>query len=284
MNNKELNNIVVIGDVHGCAAELRELIASCAGKRFVFAGDLVHRGPDSEGVLEIVAELASEGRLVAVVEGNHEIRAASAGETDEWGASWERVAPWLTPAILLGETLIVHGGLDWRAAELMHAHAGEICELGAARAFFAGLKGKKKKAASKLAFVRKLKSGGGFASIDEADRLGDKVDWWGAWWVMNAPGDTPFTRVLYGHSATEGDVRVHQQTHYDAYCEGASGGVLVIGEDMIVPEITIGERVTFSTHGIDTGCVYGHALTAIDLSGEVVAQVRAERAYATHAA
>lgn len=283
MNNKELNNVVVIGDVHGCAEELRELIALCPNKRFIFAGDLVHRGPDSEGVLALVAELAAEGRLVAVVEGNHELRAAAAGETAGWDA-WARVEPWLTPALLLGETLIVHGGLDWRAAELLHTHAGEICELGAARAFFGGLRGKKKKAASKLPFVRKLKRGGGFASIDEADRLGDAVGWWGAWWVMNAPSDTPYTRVLYGHSATEGEVRVHEQTHYSAWSEAALGGELIIGEDMIVPEIVIGERVTLSTHGIDTGCVYGHALTAVNLSGEVVAQVRAKRAYASHAA
>lgn len=61
---------ILIGDVHGCAAELSELlerVALTADDSLVFVGDLVARGPDSRGVLRIVRE---QGALC--VRGNHE--------------------------------------------------------------------------------------------------------------------------------------------------------------------------------------------------------------------
>ncbi len=64
--------LIVIGDIHGCAAELAELLAELAPKhddRVVLLGDLVNRGPDSRGVIE----LARAHRAVALL-GNHELR------------------------------------------------------------------------------------------------------------------------------------------------------------------------------------------------------------------
>jgi hypothetical protein len=61
---------ILIGDVHGCAFELSELlerVAPTADDRVVFVGDLVARGPDSRGVLRIVRELGA-----LCVRGNHE--------------------------------------------------------------------------------------------------------------------------------------------------------------------------------------------------------------------
>ncbi len=61
---------IIIGDVHGCASELDALldrVAFASGDRLVFVGDLVARGPDSLGVLDIVR---STGAIV--VRGNHE--------------------------------------------------------------------------------------------------------------------------------------------------------------------------------------------------------------------
>jgi hypothetical protein len=61
---------VVIGDVHGCRIELDALldrIAFTSGDRLVFVGDLVARGPDSLGVLDIVRRTGA-----IVVRGNHE--------------------------------------------------------------------------------------------------------------------------------------------------------------------------------------------------------------------
>jgi polynucleotide kinase-phosphatase len=69
----------VIGDVHGCAAELEELLAELgyvdgahpAGRTVVFVGDLVDRGPDTPGVLRRVMGMASTGNALVVC-GNHE--------------------------------------------------------------------------------------------------------------------------------------------------------------------------------------------------------------------
>ncbi len=62
---------IVIGDVHGCIAELDELLLKVeyrVGKdRLVFAGDLVDRGPDSVGVVRRAQELGARTVL-----GNHE--------------------------------------------------------------------------------------------------------------------------------------------------------------------------------------------------------------------
>jgi len=69
----------VIGDVHGCAAELEELLAELGyvdgvhpdGRTAVFVGDLVDRGPDTPGVLRRVMGMASSGAALVVC-GNHE--------------------------------------------------------------------------------------------------------------------------------------------------------------------------------------------------------------------
>jgi hypothetical protein len=63
---------VIVGDVHGCAAELGQLLDRVGlqrDDRLVLVGDLVARGPDSRGVLEIVRRTG--GRSVL---GNHEQR------------------------------------------------------------------------------------------------------------------------------------------------------------------------------------------------------------------
>src|SRR5260370_22726887 len=75
--------VFAIGDVHGCADELRalrgtirDLAAQSSGKRrLVYLGDMINRGPDSVDVLELwAADEAAHGvdhidRLM----GNHEI-------------------------------------------------------------------------------------------------------------------------------------------------------------------------------------------------------------------
>lgn len=72
----------VIGDVHGCAVELEELlnlIAPGADDQICFLGDLVNRGPDSRRVLAMVAALESARWVM----GNHELRWLHWRETRE---------------------------------------------------------------------------------------------------------------------------------------------------------------------------------------------------------
>jgi hypothetical protein len=63
---------IIVGDVHGCTSELETLLDKLAfetGDRLVFVGDLIVRGPDNLGVLDIVR---STGAIF--VRGNHEQR------------------------------------------------------------------------------------------------------------------------------------------------------------------------------------------------------------------
>jgi protein phosphatase len=76
----------VIGDVHGCLNELNALLQalgyrpdsdagwrSPAGRLPVFLGDLVDRGPDSLGVVTLVARMVAADAAFAVP-GNHDIQ------------------------------------------------------------------------------------------------------------------------------------------------------------------------------------------------------------------
>ncbi|OZG27493.1 polynucleotide kinase-phosphatase [Williamsia sp. 1138] len=81
----------VIGDVHGCREELETLLVSLgyvitrdgsgrpvdashpAGRRAIFVGDLVDRGPDSPGVLRLVMGMVRSGSALCV-SGNHEAK------------------------------------------------------------------------------------------------------------------------------------------------------------------------------------------------------------------
>jgi protein phosphatase len=79
----------VIGDIHGCRSELESLLSRLGyaiardeagracdavhpeGRRAVFVGDLVDRGPDSPGVLRLVMGMVNAGHALCVP-GNHE--------------------------------------------------------------------------------------------------------------------------------------------------------------------------------------------------------------------
>ena len=68
-----------IGDVHGCARQLADLLSQIRPSlqdddRIVFLGDLIDGGPDSKGVVEQVVALRSErgADRVPCVQGNHE--------------------------------------------------------------------------------------------------------------------------------------------------------------------------------------------------------------------
>ncbi|TYK46116.1 polynucleotide kinase-phosphatase [Actinomadura decatromicini] len=81
----------VIGDVHGCRAELEDLLAGLGyeidrdaqgravganhpgGRTVVFVGDLVDRGPDTPGVLRLVMGMVDAGNALCV-SGNHEAK------------------------------------------------------------------------------------------------------------------------------------------------------------------------------------------------------------------
>jgi protein phosphatase len=143
----------VIGDVHGCRAELESLLASLGyvldfdaggrpagaahpdGRRAVFLGDLVDRGPDSPGVLRLVMGMVSAGTALCVP-GNHEAKllralrgrnvtvshglaetlAQLAGEPESFRASVTEFIDGLVSHYVLdaGRLVVAHAGLAGR--------------------------------------------------------------------------------------------------------------------------------------------------------------------------
>ncbi len=66
--------ILAIGDIHGCAMELRRLLKTVqptGDDLIVTLGDYIDRGPNTKGVLEILMDLNQAGNLVAL-RGNHD--------------------------------------------------------------------------------------------------------------------------------------------------------------------------------------------------------------------
>ena len=139
----------VIGDVHGCLAELEQLLTTLGyelerdaegrpagarhgSRRAVFVGDLVDRGPDTPGVLRLVMGMVTAGTAFCV-SGNHEAKllralrgrnvkvnhglaeslAQLARETDEFRAGVERFIDGLISHYVLdgGRLVVAHAGL-----------------------------------------------------------------------------------------------------------------------------------------------------------------------------
>lgn len=124
---------IVIGDVHGCLNELKELIEQVALQptdRVIFLGDLINRGPDTPGVLKYYRSLPNAHALI----GNHELRLLKYRRTrdtrhlkDHDWLTLHRMSEgdWLAleqmqPYLFLEDinTVLVHGGFlpykDWR--------------------------------------------------------------------------------------------------------------------------------------------------------------------------
>ncbi|GLY52581.1 hypothetical protein Lesp01_62370 [Lentzea sp. NBRC 102530] len=155
----------VFGDVHGCRAELEELLAELGyeiqhdaegratdaippgTRKAVFVGDLVDRGPDTPGVLRLVMGMVANDHAFSV-RGNHEeklVRALRghnvtvrhgleksldqlAQETPEFRREAEKFCDSLVPHYVLdgGNLVVAHAGLP----ERLHGR-----ETGKARSF-----------------------------------------------------------------------------------------------------------------------------------------------------
>ncbi|WP_399931116.1 polynucleotide kinase-phosphatase [Streptomyces kanamyceticus] len=130
----------IIGDVHGCAAELETLLrelgyvdgAHPEGRTAVFVGDLVDRGPDTPGVLRRVMAMVAAGTALCVP-GNHENKLGRhlkgrsvqhthglaetvgqlAGEIDEFRAQVREFVDGLVSHYVLdgGKLVVCHAGL-----------------------------------------------------------------------------------------------------------------------------------------------------------------------------
>jgi len=82
---------IFIGDVHGCARELGELLdrlGPVSEDAIYFVGDLVARGPDTPGVLRLFREVRAKGVI-----GNHEARLIEVRRARRAGEPTTRMGP-----------------------------------------------------------------------------------------------------------------------------------------------------------------------------------------------
>ncbi|MGH8961344.1 MAG: polynucleotide kinase-phosphatase [Jatrophihabitantaceae bacterium] len=158
----------VIGDIHGCRAELEALLAELGytlgrdgdgraigahrdGRRAVFVGDLVDRGPDTPGVLRLVMGMVADGDAFCVP-GNHENKLLRAlrgrnvqathglaeslaqlgAEPEQFRAAVERFLDGLISHYVLdgGRLVVSHAGLVERYQGRASGRVREFCLYG----------------------------------------------------------------------------------------------------------------------------------------------------------
>jgi protein phosphatase len=158
----------IIGDVHGCRTELEQLLeklgyaidrdaagrpvnARHPGRRAIFLGDLVDRGPDTPGVLRLVMGMVAAGTAFCVT-GNHEAKLLKAlrgknvkrshgldasleqlaAETDEFRAGVAAFIDGLISHYVLdgGRLVVAHAGLIERYHGRASGRVREFCLYG----------------------------------------------------------------------------------------------------------------------------------------------------------
>ncbi len=259
---------IAIGDLQGCLDELRDLLQavrfSADRDQLWFVGDLVNRGPDSLGVLRFVRALGDNARVVL---GNHDLHllavACGSGgrrlrKDDTLDAVLEApdrtsLLDWLmtrplavqAPAVRdAREDLMVHAGVapQWSVAEtLQHAAEVETALRNDPVALFDTLYGNEPDrwdpaltGAARRRFIinaltrMRVVDGEGRLDLKRKGSVADTPRGWFPW--FDAPGRrSAEARVVIGHWSTLG---------------------LVLRDDLIA---------------LDTGCVWGGALTAVAL-------------------
>lgn len=138
--------LFAIGDLQGCAAQLDVLLdrilTLSPDTHFIFAGDLVNRGPDSLGCLR---RLHAMGERAQVVLGNHDLHLLAiangiraSGRSDTLSAvlaapDRDELLDWLrrqSLAIMADGHLVVHAGVlpHWTAQQVVSL-ANEVSEV-----------------------------------------------------------------------------------------------------------------------------------------------------------
>ena len=220
-----MERTIVVGDVHGCLDELQALLRECGvarGERVVLAGDLVAKGPNSRGVVQLAREMGA----LAVL-GNHDFYALEVWRRRHQGEG-KRARRWLLDALddsdwAFLESLPLFLRLG-RAAEggpeFVVVHAGAVPGIPL-----------EEQRQEYLLNLRSLAGG-----TLPTSRLLMRWPWAAAW---QGP-----EHIVFGHDAVRG-----LQEH---------------------PMAT----------GLDSGCVYGRQLTALELPTRRLYRVTARRRYA----
>ena len=258
--------VYAIGDIQGCADELDRLLDHIAfdpaADRLWFAGDLVNRGPGSLDALRRVHELDP---VSTVVLGNHDLHLLAVA----WGAGREKRGDTLRPILEAPDREVL---LEWlRRRPLFHqdpelgyslVHAGlpPIWDSGTA---------------NRLAREVEAVLGGPdpepFFHVmygDQPDRWDEALEGWPRLrYIVNA-----LTRLRYvrddGRPALAAKGAPGSQPSgchpwFDHPDRASRGQRIVFGHWS-----TLGLQITRDTFGLDTGCLWGGRLTALQLDTE----------------
>jgi bis(5'-nucleosyl)-tetraphosphatase (symmetrical) len=252
-----------VGDVQGCDEELRALLGrlkfSADRDQLWFVGDLVNRGPGSLGVLRLVHALRDNTvvvlgnhdlHLLAIAHGVHRVRKSDTLEQVLAAPDRDGLLDWLLTCPLAhahGADLMVHAGVvpQWTAALTLEL-AGEV---GAAlrrdpQALFESMYGnepdrwsERLTGAERLRFVINVLTRIRVCTADGRIDLSVKGEPPPPSaklrpWFEHAQRGTRDVRVIFGHWSALG---------------------LVQRADVV---------------GLDSGCVWGGALTALDLDSD----------------
>ena len=254
-----------IGDVHGCYRTLRALLGrmdlDVRRDRLWMVGDLVNRGPNSLEVLRWARALDAEmGDRFQVVLGNHDLhliarhlgvagkkprdtlkKILKAADAPEL-VDWLRRRPFVHLERIAGrDHVLVHAGLrpGWAPEDVIKA----------ASRLERKLRGPKAKS---LLRRRNKKSVVAFTRMRMLDRKGRTHDYSGS------PEDAPSGLKPWFHAA------LRSCPEHTIVCGHWAALGLHLEPDLIA---------------LDTGCVWGNALTAVRLEDRLIARTRsAERA------
>jgi bis(5'-nucleosyl)-tetraphosphatase (symmetrical) len=268
---------LAIGDLQGCDGALRQLLADSGAEAsdepLWFAGDLVNRGPDSLRALRRVRAL---GARATVVLGNHDLHLLAAAA----GARAPRRDDTLGPILAAPDRDAL---IDWlrrrplahRDGDRLMVHAGVFPQWTAEQAV---------------------------ALSDEVSRVLSGPDWGDFLHAMygNRPdrwedalsGDdrlraivNGLTRIRFVHPDGRMDFDVKEGAAaappgllpwFDAPGRRTAGSVTVVFGHWS----TLGLLLRPDLVALDTGCVWGGALTAVRLEDRAVVQVRCAQARA----
>jgi bis(5'-nucleosyl)-tetraphosphatase (symmetrical) len=260
---------IAIGDIQGCDASLQALVSLAdpsATKPFWFAGDLVNRGPDSLAVLRRVAAMGA--RAVTVL-GNHDlhllaasahVRSARPSDTIDsvlTAPDHDELIDWLRRrplAHFADGHLLVHAGVfpQWSACEALSL-ADEVERV---------LRGPDWVDFLRVMFGNRPNCWNDSLSGDDRLRA-----------IVNA-----FTRIRYVDRKGRMDFSIKEGADaappglvpwFDSPARRTEDVVVVFGHWS-----TLGLVLRPNLVSLDTGCVWGGALTAVRLEDRQVYQVR----------
>lgn len=265
-----------IGDVQGCHAELVELLDALrfdrSRDRVIFVGDLVNRGPASLEVLRLVREL---GASATTVLGNHDLHLLAVANGGKPGrrdtltallsaSDCDELLDWLIQQPLAWQhaqtrTLLVHAGLapQWTVPQTLEL-ARE------ASAVIAGRGGRR--------FLSRM--------------YGDEPPLWND--RLRGTDRTRFvvnclTRLRYCRDDGSLDLRPKGAPGTQARAlrpwfqvpgRASRGTPIVFGHWSTLGQVYWPEE---QVHGLDTGCIWGGKLTALELETGRLVQVQSRR-------